>query len=1466
MAQVIKKLQSGGTTSSAKTFGWNGHQIEATEENLNKLASASSIAAQMVRDGYQINWDSNTQNLNHVTPEGKYNVKTLGKELRNMKNINFTPKQDPIYKLDLSDQINLKYIQSGDNIVLADTPETEAFLDRVKYFISGGEGAKKYNEYDLSSTSFDNIDSAFKYWADSERQKYFSDKTKDKNGNTFVDRIKKGIATPQDVEYLKSMGIKYSDADANSSSSKQESDIKNTFKQYGLDPTKHGQYFTIDQDGDLVATSTLTDVVGMNAAFNDDFFSKYTNNNDLNFLKNKILFGGQLYNSDVMDDPNSYVRTQLDNQGYRKYLAAGQYDAANQIFRTNWDENGPTNPWTYNTSENYHDFFSNPENSKLLFEELTGEYVNGDKQLLRVINPDDAAYDNWGMPTKFKYAEFGADGSFLGWVDNLENSQWKYDPIGSRKNFNDVSSWAINQENGDNGLKGTYQVGGTENTDIKIFRTPDQKKMYIQADFNDRKLDNTQYGVEVPKELISYLTNDKLGEIISEEKQKDLYKVLKNPKQYNVLIRLFGRNVADEIYKNNNWSRPGQNVDQSPSLGIARKKEGGIIKANKGIELSKPYVHQSKAAGFGSKDSKTMDTADWADLTALVADIGSIGLTLAPGVGNVAAAGVGAAGSLATFGADLSRDGFQGRDLGNLLLNLGLDTGTLIPGIGTGAKVTKAGKAIKKIAPVLIKAASAWGLGDAFVNTVNKISNGESFTINDVRRIVNGIQGGITLNKVGIKNPGKQVTEAGIPETTKLSGGKGKTKLDVELSKAEIEKIQNLPAGEQRKKYEELLFKKALAAKKAKGLKKTDGDMLEQDKILDYFGIDTKTVKTGEFWKPKTWGNKSDVPDFKQEKTVEFNYDRRPNTKRKYWTGRVFHADDPARLAYNRYLFGDGKAMEWDPNYIIRGDKGRFAGKGKYKQKRGEKGKFISREKAFGNLYLPNLTSHDEKVYSSYQEQVPLIYKPSYKKGGVLKANLGVTLPSKLDVEDFVWNQIWEKYPGNGELVKTNPIIPETKNYFHFPTPTKTVDGEYRRLSYEPELIGKNFEPTPVTINDGIIQVWNPTGLDNRSVEEAFLKSEREKFNRDEFLKNFVNSLNDETKNELFGQNTPVKPESKFFDTLSQIVSPDALLKAGSFIGSIAGADKIRQHQYETAENVAKSKLKTHVDLGTPRYDQSVLDRSLNDQLKTIQSVPVISTDQNAINAANLQKAEMENAARTQYNQELGKYRSDYLTQKQAIDDQNRITRQATEDYNRGVGFEEAASKSQADAAFDAQKTQSALNLMYEERAKLAKLQDLQQKYQQLVDRQNMQIEAEGEAQEYLKGTLGDEWGEGSDNYKKYNGNALNYLKSNQDVYWKYEELMKKFSQKTLEDQYNLQLKNFGLYSKLPQFQFPERKEPVTSSGGSPTISHTNPQFDKKGGKIRSTGDQMLIDQNKAAHRLISKLNDNVIELFYKTK
>lgn len=46
------------------------------------------------------------------------------------------------------------------------------------------------------------------------------------------------------------------------------------------------------------------------------------------------------------------------------------------------------------------------------------------------------------------------------------------------------------------------------------------------------------------------------------------------------------------------------------------------------------------------------------DVGAFAADLASLGLSLT-GVGSLAAAGTGAAGSLARFGADTKRDGFQ---------------------------------------------------------------------------------------------------------------------------------------------------------------------------------------------------------------------------------------------------------------------------------------------------------------------------------------------------------------------------------------------------------------------------------------------------------------------------------------------------------------------------------------------------------------------------------------------------------------------------------------------------------------------------------------------------------------------------------------------------------------------------------------------------------------------------------------
>lgn len=174
-----------------------------------------------------------------------------------------------------------------------------------------------------------------------------------------------------------------------------------------------------------------------------------------------------------------------------------------------------------------------------------------------------------------------------------------------------------------------------------------------------------------------------------------------------------------------------------------------------------------------------------------------MGITIADPT-NVGGAIAGAAGSLTNFGVDIKRDGFQGKDLGRLGLNLLLDIGTLLPIAGDAISGAKAINAMKKAAPILskaIKAGAIVGIGDATINTVDKIAKGESFTLSDVRRIINGVQGGITLGRSGLLNQtkGKKTTKFENIEI-KGNGIKGLT-----LTESEIKSLQGIKDPEKLK-------------------------------------------------------------------------------------------------------------------------------------------------------------------------------------------------------------------------------------------------------------------------------------------------------------------------------------------------------------------------------------------------------------------------------------------------------------------------------------------------------------------------------------------------------------------------------------------------------------------------------------------------------------------------------------------
>lgn len=180
-----------------------------------------------------------------------------------------------------------------------------------------------------------------------------------------------------------------------------------------------------------------------------------------------------------------------------------------------------------------------------------------------------------------------------------------------------------------------------------------------------------------------------------------------------------------------------------------RYQEGGILRNS----ISSDLQDKQSASMSDVFSGESLSAADKADLTALALDVAGLASTAAFGVGNAVGAATGLGSTISTAIADYKRDDdWSWSDTGNLILNLGMDAATLIPGLGTIAKGAKVTKAIKTAAPILRKAFTALGLGTS-LTTLGKVMSGEELTINDWRLLANGLNAvtGIGRNVAGKK-------------------------------------------------------------------------------------------------------------------------------------------------------------------------------------------------------------------------------------------------------------------------------------------------------------------------------------------------------------------------------------------------------------------------------------------------------------------------------------------------------------------------------------------------------------------------------------------------------------------------------------------------------------------------------------------------------------------------------------------
>lgn len=178
-------------------------------------------------------------------------------------------------------------------------------------------------------------------------------------------------------------------------------------------------------------------------------------------------------------------------------------------------------------------------------------------------------------------------------------------------------------------------------------------------------------------------------------------------------------------------------------------QEGGVLRNS----ISSDLQDKQSASMSDVFSGESLSAADKADLTALALDVAGLASTAALGVGNAVGAATGLGSTISTAIADYKRDNdWSWSDTGNLILNLGMDAATLIPGLGTMAKGAKVTKAIKAIAPILRKAFTVMGLGSSAA-ALGKVVSGEELTINDWRLLANGLNAvtGIGRNVAGKK-------------------------------------------------------------------------------------------------------------------------------------------------------------------------------------------------------------------------------------------------------------------------------------------------------------------------------------------------------------------------------------------------------------------------------------------------------------------------------------------------------------------------------------------------------------------------------------------------------------------------------------------------------------------------------------------------------------------------------------------
>lgn len=811
MAQVnIQKLQGGGAVKKYGTFTKDGVTYQVDDDFLQAMAAhGSSITddraradygaiVNALRSGADLSYDSNTNELRgdvtfdnmnarqrrraarrtsktgealDSTFNGRVNqVKSATNALRGFNYNQVTPQKNKNKSVDFSKALYLSYSRDKDGKLLLDDKgrriynndaDNARILNRLDFFrnLENEENIVDWKGYNgLTKEGALRFVKEYTDW------------------DGLYQRYKDGSITDSDINTLSKLGILDKTPEAKS----EDTVTEEVYTKAGLDPKNpylKGLNLKMNADG----TYSLGEGVDASSLFGSG--NLYINDNWLDShheyepLKGWFWYNNRLVPKSIAEDTNSV---------FYKNLAAWRYNNANNNY-------GTENIGIWGNSS---DPFTTYDSSKFFIPGLRDDKSNIRFRTVR--NPEDP--DN----LIFEYYNKDSARDIHGFVTPEGINRIQYNTkTGETTKLDPLTGISSNYEPIQNYIKeyserapGYYEsvVSDNDGNSITLYRNPYDNKdvWFFKEGMNyPYKLAPQEVDELISQGLIpenAQLFNNVFGGSLNRDLVDELQSNRPNYRGQTGwgktidYLSLFGgiSSLIRRIYTTKTPEVNGQPWNRTPkNIFIPKHQSGGRINygkvENKNIDSSikaNKVGDPSKAASNAEVASGDLTKADKLQIASIAGDVASL-IAAIPTGGNPIAGGLGYASTLAQFGSDVSRDGFDGWDVGNLLLGLGLDTVSLLPGIGIAGKTAKLAKAVKKSAkllkPVLLSA-GAYNAAKAVTNIASgngTLDDWKSLSIGlfAIKGIKNEVQGRLMTEYKG-KAP--KVTKAETESTGKL--------------------------------------------------------------------------------------------------------------------------------------------------------------------------------------------------------------------------------------------------------------------------------------------------------------------------------------------------------------------------------------------------------------------------------------------------------------------------------------------------------------------------------------------------------------------------------------------------------------------------------------------------------------------------------------------------------------------------